>query len=175
MYNVSMKKKIILLVSALSMVLSAAALYFHQTPKSDDHVHYHAGFRVYRDGVLQDYSGYQYMNYVPCSEHDAKKSSAEEQIEKAHLHDSVGDVVHVHRRGAMWGDLFININVELPEPVIGFVNGAKVEDIMNTPIESYSTAIIEAGTNTTSHEKEVVSVDYIKQVEAKSELCGTGE
>ncbi len=170
-----MKKKIILLVSALSMILAAAALYFHQTPISDEHVHYHAGFRVYLDGKLQDYSGYQYMNFVPCSEHGAKKSSAEEQIEKAHLHDGVGDVVHTHRTGAVWGDLFKNINVELPEPVIGFVNGAKVEDIMNTPIESYSTAIIEAGKTTASHEKEVVSIEHIKQVEAKSELCGTGE
>ena len=86
--------------------------------KTED-VHYHAGFRVYIDGQLQNYSDYKYMNFVPCSEHDEKKSKEEEQIERAHLHDGVGDVVHVHKAGANWGDLFKNIGVTLPsEPEI---------------------------------------------------------
>jgi len=123
--------------------------------------HYHAGFVVYIDGVKQDYSDYKYMNFIPCSEHDAKKSKAEEQIEKAHLHDSVGDVVHVHRTGAVWGDLFKNIGVRLP---------AKPE-ILRQEIEPNSSIDIVIGQQIDNPEK--VTVDHIKIVEAMSELCGS--
>ncbi len=117
------------------------------------------------------------MNFVPCSEHDVKKSPEEEQIEKAHLHDGVGDVVHTHRSGATWGDLFKNIQVKLPNDKVfnGYINGIEQEDIMDSPIKEYTTAIFIVGENNASHDKEIVSIDHIREVEAKSELCGTGE
>lgn len=139
---------------------------------SNDHVHYHAGFKVYIDGSLQNYTEYKYMNFVPCSEHDEKKSKQEEQIEKAHLHDGVGDVVHVHRHGALWGDLFKNIKVELDKGVVGYIDGVEVDDILNKPIGSYTTAIFVVGESAEDHTSEVIPLEYIKQVETKSELCG---
>lgn len=154
-------------------------LYSPYLPHDDVHenVHYHAGFRVYIDGTLQDYSDYRYMNFVPCTDHDVNKSLDEKQIEKAHLHDGVGDVVHTHQAGATWRDLFKNLQVELPKEKVlkGYINGIEQEDIMNSFIKEYTTAIFIVGENTASHDKEIVSIDYIKQVEAKSELCGTGE
>jgi hypothetical protein len=171
--------KLGLILGALGVAVVANWMYSSPKESSDEHgsVHYHAGFRVYIDGTLQDYSSYQYMNFVPCSEHDAKKSPAEEQIEKAHLHDGVGDVVHTHRSGAVWGDLFKNIQVELPKDkqLKGYINGIENEDIMESPIKEYTTAIFIVGENKASHDKEMVSIDHIKEVEAKSELCGTGE
>jgi hypothetical protein len=114
------------------------------------------------------------MNFTACSEHDNKKSAAEEQIEKAHLHDGVGDVVHIHRLESTWGDLFANIKVALPKDGLkGFINGSEVEDILNQPIESYSTAIFVVGESKMSHANETVTIEHIKEVEAKSELCGT--
>ncbi|MBP9670203.1 hypothetical protein KBD75_02275 [Candidatus Woesebacteria bacterium] len=162
------------------LIVAIVANWRYSSPTSGDlheGVHYHAGFRVYIDGVLQDYSDYKYMNFVPCSEHDEKKSPAEEQIEKAHLHDGVGDVVHVHRSGSTWGDLFKNIQVELPKDkeLKGYIGGALSENIMEAPITEYTTAIFIVGENQSSHDKEIVSIDHIKEVEAKSELCGTGE
>ncbi len=157
--------------------LAGLANWFYSPTKETEHLHYHAGFKVYTDGQLQDYSDYKYMNFVPCSEHDEKKSRAEEQIEKAHLHDGVDDVVHVHRSGARWGDLFTNIKVELPtdKKLKGYIDGREIDDIMREPITAYTTAIFVVGESESGHEKEIVSIEHIKEVEAKSELCGSGE
>lgn len=165
--------KIIFTLLLLSLVVSAYWLIAY--PRHPTHIHNHAGFRVYIDNQLQDYSDYKYMNFVPCSEHDTKKSKEEEQIEKAHLHDNVGDVVHVHREGSIWGDLFTNMQVMLPKDkeLIGYINGTKIENIMNQPIDPYSTAIFIIGKNDGDHGNEIVGIDHIKEVEAKSELCGS--
>jgi len=174
-YTIHMKKYVKLALGLLS-VISVLTVNVIYKPKTEDYLHYHAGFKVYIDGTLQDYSDYKYMNFVPCTEHDIKKSKQEEQIEKAHLHDSVGDVVHVHRDGATWGDLFNNIKVELPidKGLQGYIDGVYNEDILHAPIKPYSTAILIFGDNRASHGKEIVSVEHIKEVEAKSELCGDG-
>lgn len=161
------------LLSVVAMVIANWLYTNHEV----EHVHYHAGFRVYIGGQLQDYSDFKYMNFVPCTEHDTKKSAREEQIEKAHLHDSIGDVVHVHRSGAKWGDLFKNIGVTLPfdSGLWGYLDGVQQEDILNEPIEAFKTAVFVFGEDNASHAKEIVSIDHIKEVEAKSELCGAGE
>jgi hypothetical protein len=165
-----------LIVAFGAMVGAAVALtvYPNQMGHETEHVHYHAGFRIYIDDYLQDYSGYQHMNYTPCSEHDHKKSPEEEQLEKAHLHDGVGDVVHVHRTGAVWGDLLVNSKIELPskKEVEGFVDGLKQENILTTPIEPYTTAIFLVGESRSERSAERVERAHIEEVEAKSELCG---
>ncbi len=163
-------------MSFVAMVVVAGFYYWQSmTSHENEHVHYHAGFKVYVDNQLQDYSGYQYMNYTPCSQHDKKKSAEEEQIEKAHLHESVGDVVHTHRSGAVWGDLFTNIKVNFPSDkrIAAYIDGRKVEEIMSTPIEAYTTAIILVGESDASRSGEVVPRAHIEEVEKKSELCGT--
>lgn len=137
-------------------------------------VHYHAGFRIYLDGVLQDYRDYRYMNYTACSEHE-EESAEEEQMEKAHLHDQVGDVVHVHRTGGEWGDLLKNAGIALPsdKPLTGYVDGQKVENILDYPIEANRTAILVVGEEGQEHGSEMVPKEHIAEVEAKSELCGS--
>ena len=167
-----MKRSVKLILGLLSVFAMVGANFVYKSPA--EQVHIHAGFRVYIDGKLQDYSDYKHMNFVPCSEHDAKKSPAEEQIEKAHLHDGVDDVVHVHRDGAKWGDLFKNMKVELPvdKGLWGYLNGVQQKDILNAPIQPYSTAVFVFGQDNASHDKEVVSIEHIKEIEEKSELCG---
>jgi hypothetical protein len=152
-----------LVFTFVALIITIVAYVSYSPKGADEHLHYHAGFRVYIDGQLQDYSDYKYMNFVPCSEHDEKKSAAEEQIEKAHLHDGVGDVVHVHRSGSTWGDLFKNIGIDLPIYL----------PILKDPIEPDSSVIITLGKTVDNPEK--VSVEHIKEIEAKSELCGSGE
>lgn len=160
MYNGAMRK-ILLLSTAVLSVIGALTIYYFTDQNEEEHVHYHAGFRVYIDGKLQDYSDYKFMNFVPCSEHDTKKSAQEEQIELAHLHDGVGDVVHVHRSGARWGDLFKNIGVELPSDL----------PELTQSIVSDSSIVIMVGNAADKPEK--VSIERIKEVEAKSELCAS--
>lgn len=148
---------------SILVVLAIGAAYANwlYKPKVSEDIHYHAGFIVYVDGVRQDYSDYKYMNFTPCTEHAVKKSREEEQIEKAHLHDGVGDVVHVHRNGAKWGDLLKNINVNLPSET----------DILKQTIEPNSSVVIIIGLPVSTPEK--VPIEHIKEVEAKSELCGS--
>ena len=56
------------------------------------------------------------MHIEPCrdEEHEKEKKDAKEiQLEKAHLHDMIGDVVHVHYKGTRWKDLFANLNYKV--------------------------------------------------------------
>lgn len=167
--------KVIASFGAMVCALIALSLYQKEMGHGSEHVHYHAGFKVYVDNQLQDYSGYQYMNYTPCSEHDEKKSKEEEQMEKAHLHENVGDVVHVHRSGAVWGDLFRNIKANLPsdKKISGYIDGEMINEIMNEPIKAYTTAIILVGESDVERKNEIVPKTHIEEVEKKSELCGT--
>jgi len=113
------------------------------------------------------------MNYTPCSEHNEKKSPVEEQIEKAHLHEQVGDVVHVHRDGAVWGDLFKNIEVKFDQKVGGYIDGTWFDDVLSEPIRPYQTLTVVIGDKKPEYQTERVSREHIEEVEAKSELCGT--
>lgn len=152
------------------------AWYFYSsTEQVVESLHYHAGFRVYLDNELQDFSSYQYMNFTPCLEHEQKKTAQEEQIEKAHLHDSVGDVVHIHRSGSTWGDLFTNIGVEMPsdKKIIGFVEGVEQANFLSLPIEPYATLVVSIGETNSSRSGERIERAYIEEIEAKSELCGS--
>lgn len=114
---------------------------------------------MYVNGEKQDYSDWQYMHLELCT--DEQERHEDEQIEKAHLHDGVGDVVHVHREGAVWGDLFKNIGVELAEKPA----------ILQQTIEPNSSVIITIGKGVEN--PEYVTEERIKEVEAKSELCGS--
>ena len=123
---------------AIFGVLTAIALglLFSGIGRSIEEVHYHAGFLVYVDGVKQDFSDTKYMHVEACDE-EGHEVEEDEQLEKAHLHDGVGDVVHVHRNDATWKDLFTNIRYEFPsaQEVAGYVNGVRVENILKEPIK----------------------------------------
>jgi hypothetical protein len=143
-----------------------------------EHVHYHAGFQVYINGQLQDYSSFMYMNIKPCSgptEH-ARMTPEEEQLEKAHLHDGIGDVVHVHLSNATWQDLFTNIKVAFPKnvPVEGYRNGERVENLLNQTIQSYESVIFFVGDTPNKQEllKNQVTKSRILEAESRSETCG---
>ncbi len=163
-----------LLVAGL-LLIGAIVINWRYRPPEPSGVHYHAGFRIYIDGQLQDYSDLRYMNFTACSEHTKRKSAAEEQIELAHLHDGVGDVVHIHREGAKWGDLLQNAGIELPndKPVTGYIEGVENKDILTTPIKAYTTMIWVVGDGSGVDTTQKVPIEHIQEVEAKSELCGS--
>ncbi len=139
-------------------------------------VHYHGGFQVYERGRLVDFSDVRYMHLEPCTTHDSGVMK-DEQEEKAHLHDLVGDVVHVHRSSARWGDLFKNLkySVDMSRPIAAYVNGRKVENILNYPIKSYDSLVLLIGENedTAVYLKGAVKKDYIMKNEGRSEDCGS--
>lgn len=167
-----MPRWILPLLLITSLTLLAANLLYRPQAKP---VHYHAGFRIYLNGQLQDYSDARYMNFVACTDHAVRKSAAEEQLEKAHLHDSVGDVVHVHRQGAVWGDLFRNLGVVIPAgtSVRGFLDGKMIASPLSRPIIADQSYILIVGDSPATPPDQPIPQAHIQAIAARSELCGT--
>jgi hypothetical protein len=156
----------------LAILAAGAALLaniYYRKPDYHSSIHYHAGFVVYVDGVQQDLAETRYMNYSACSEHDYEKSAAEEQVEKAHLHDMVGDVVHVHRTGAVWRDLLTNIKLSLPGEVVAIIEGQLIENPLDLPIEPEQSIVLFVGERPSN--PHVVATEHIREVGSRSELC----
>lgn len=172
MIKYTMPKKSIFYIGIVLILISGGIFYLNFFPKKE--IHYHAGFKVYLDGKLQDFTKSKFMFIKPCGDEE-KEHEENEQLEKAHLHDKAGDVVHVEAAGAKWKDLFQNIGYKFngTEPIVGFVNGRKIDQILEYPIKAYDSIIIFSG-KTDNEEKKLkdqVSRDRIKQVEKSSESC----
>lgn len=159
----------------IGLVTFAVAFYLlrmiSQEPKER---HIHAGFQVYADGKLQNFSLNKYMSIESCKEEiHEKKTEDEIQEEKAHLHDNVGDVVHSEREGARWKDLFTNIHFSFDrsKQITGYVNGQEVRDIFSYPINAYDSVTIFVGKTDKSSLKNAVTKNKIKEAEKTSEDC----
>ncbi len=175
-------------VGAVAVILAAVvvgAFFFarHQsqpTAPKPAPVHYHAGFRIYVDDTLQSYSDMQFMEIAPCTPSEVPEDAT------VHLHNGVGDVVHVHKAGMTWQNLFHYLNSRAPGTlpdgarlselgIRGYINGQLVENILAAPIVAYDSAVIIIGTDTGDLSKKLrsaVTVDDIKKAEASKENCG---
>lgn len=175
MGRTSFMKKILLLLLILIGIGVGGYFYYLNFFKVRQ-VHYHAGFRVYVDGKAQDFSDLKYMHVLPCTTDEGNKAE-DEQMEKAHLHDFVGDVVHVHRSNAVWGDLFRNIKfaIDTSKPITAYINGKKVDDISSYPIRPYDSLVLLIGKHgdAADYLKSAVEKDHIAEIEKKSENCGS--
>jgi hypothetical protein len=163
-------------MKGLSIALIVALLLFGcDKPEVTNHPHYHAGFQVYKQNQLQDFSDLKYMHLESCTETEAfPKAIEDEQIEKAHLHNGVGDVVHVHRDNSVWGDLFHNLNYPLEASATAYLNSKPVVDFLTLPIEPYDTLVVVQGeaSNLDQMTLNVPTREYIETVEAQSETSG---
>ena len=168
-----MSKRIFLAAIIFLFLITGFILWKRQRIKKDE-IHYHAGFQVYIDEELQDFSQTKYMSVKLCGE-DEKEHKQDEQLEKAHLHDNIGDVVHVEAEEVKWKDLFKNIkfNIDRSKPIEGFVNGKKVSDILAYPIKTYDSLVLLIGEypNSSDYVKQGVKKEWIKEIERKSESC----
>ena len=168
-----MKHKTVVIVAAALFIFIAGFLSTKSFIKKQK-VHYHAGFQVYVDGKLQDFSGLKYMLIKPCSEDDEKRAE-DEQSEKAHLHDQIGDVIHVEAENAKWKDLFANIHFSFnkSKSLISYLNGKKTENILDQPIKAFDSAVVFSGKNPNRENalKERVGKERIEQIGKKSESC----
>ncbi len=94
----------ILIGIAIGLLLFALFRFIaYQPPK---HTHYHANWDVYIDGEQQKFEDPSFYEEVAnCNVND------EADIKhRAHMHDDVYDVVHVHADGVTWGQFLENIN-----------------------------------------------------------------
>lgn len=144
--------------------------YFPEKP-----IHYHAGFVVIKNNKQVDFTNIKYMHTKPCGNNThTHEDPEEEQIEKAHLHDYVGDVVHVHRHDAMWGDLFKNLKYSIKyADVTAYINGQKISDMQHYPIKAYDSLVIFIGKNDVKAGfSKAIKKSHVQEVEKKSDNCG---
>jgi hypothetical protein len=89
------------LVGAL-VILGIRFVTYHN-PKG---VHYHANFVIYVDGQKQELKEPFYYEEVGAGCDPNEKMTPHE---RAHMHDNVNNVVHVHDNAVTWGNFFQNI------------------------------------------------------------------
>ena len=146
-----------------------------------DPVHFHAGFQIYVDDVLQDFSTMEYMELAPCDVGPGKEEAEED--ETLDLHNGVGDVVHVHHAGMTWNDLLMYLQEHqqfAPENlsvkgVIGYVNGEEDMNIRDRPINAYDSAVIIIGYALGDIKEKIatsVKLPQIQEAEVQKENCG---
>ena len=173
------------IISGIVLILVILGYWKINKPTTQIHdetkIHYHAGFVVFENLKKVDFSDIKYMSIAPCKVHGSTGSpqveemmtAEEEQKEKAHLHDGVGDVVHVHVKDSKWGDLFTNIKYQVDySKVTAYINGQKVEDIKDYPTKSYDGLVLFIGKVDEKLTNQAVTIDHIKDAESKSENCG---
>lgn len=177
-------KKLVIIFSVI-LAIGYYIYFFVPAPKknnpspqseSDKEIHYHAGFLVYVDGTLQDFSDFQYMHIEPCETEEQENPPDEkenEQLEKAHLHDNIGNVVHVHRVNALWQDLFKNINFQIPQnkSLSGYKNGVKTDNLLNSAILPYDSVLFIIGDDKNIDKSQSVTGEYLEGIEEKTESC----
>lgn len=170
------KRKVIVVIGILFVCGILITYKIFNKPQLKNSIHYHAGFVVFDYGIKVDFSDLRYMNVEPCQLHDSdeKETPEHNQLEKAHLHDRIGDVVHVHVEGSVWGDLFTNIKYPLDySNVTAYINGEKISDLKSYPIKANDSAVIFIGKVDEKLLNQAVTADHIKEVESKSETCGS--
>ena len=143
------------------------------TPKK---VHYHAGFVVFENDKKKDFSDFKYMRIKPCLLDQNQKDSKEDiQAEKAHLHDYIGDVVHVESNDSKWNDLFKNLKYQINyKDAKAYLNGQIVTDFQEIKINPYDSLVVFAGqeVDTDKFINQAVTKQHIIDSEIKSEDCG---
>lgn len=176
-----MRKKVIYILIIAFLLIDAViiGLFFNKFYNKPEKAHFHAGIQVYVDGKLQDFSDVKYMHTMPCSVKESKnehESPEELQMDKAHLHDNIGNVVHTHVKGGKWEDLFKNMKYDISSKgtVKGFVNGKEVDNILGKNIEPYESIIILVGNNKNinAYLEKSINKETIVKAEKMSESCG---
>jgi hypothetical protein len=109
------------LLGALVMLGVRFATY--QLPEK---THYHANFAVYINGEQEKFASPKYYSEVAlCSE----SGKLTDPRERAHMHDNVYDVVHVHDNAVTWGMFFQNLGWVIdPSAISGGGNAYTPDD-----------------------------------------------
>lgn len=155
------------------LIIGVSSFFIYKNLTTAKKVHYHAGFVVFQNDKKINFSDFKYMRVKPCTEDKDHEDSDEDiQTEKAHLHDLVGDVVHVEQENAYWRDLFTNIDYKLDYPsATAYINGSKIKNFENLKIQPYDSLVILIGSNKTNHLKDAVKKEYIEEKAEKSVDC----
>lgn len=170
-----MKKIGIVVISLLLLAgLSFGGDTAYKKITTPEKVHYHAGFVVFQNDKKIDFSDFKYMRVKPCDEEKNHKDTPEDiQAEKAHLHDLVGDVVHIEAAGAYWKDLFTNIKYPIDySKTTSYLNGTSTPNFQNRKINPDDSLVVLIGENANNHTQDAVGKEYIEKKAKESVDCG---
>ena len=173
-----MKKWIIrIAVIIIVAIVALVGIKAYKALTTPQKTHYHAGFVVFNNDKKIDFSKPKYMSISPCILHGNEtddESPSSIQLDKAHLHDFVGDVVHVERTGGTWKDLFTNIHYPMDySKVTAYVNGKQVQNIQDQPIIKDDSVVFFIGKNNIQKDlKQAVTVSHIEWEGKHSVECG---
>ena len=141
-------------------------------------VHYHAGFIVIKNNQIENFTDVKYQNFKPCTDktvHKEPETEESKQLEKAHLHDYIGDVVHIESNDSKWHDLFKNLKYQINyKDAKAYLNGQIVTDFQEIKINPYDSLVVFAGqeVDTDKFINQAVTKQHIIDSEIKSEDCG---
>lgn len=133
-----------------------ALLSWHVATASTGAVHYHANFHLYIDGERHEFDNFTYYEEVQaCEPIDGVRPES-----RAHMHDFIDHVVHVHDDGVTWGHFFANLGYTLGNDVLVTRDGLVTNDgdnrlrfILNgEPTRSVANVLIQG--------KDVLLIDY---------------
>ncbi len=168
------KRFLYITVPLIFLLITISVFFFLKNQFIPAKVHYHAGFIVFQNNKKLSFSDSKYMFIEPCAlSQKSVDSTAVAQIKKAHLHDNVGDLVHIEHVGAKWQDLFININFPIDySSVVGYINGKKIFNFQTQSIHPYDSLVVLIGKNDSKFLKQAVTKDYMIKMAKKSTTCG---
>jgi len=151
-----------MVVGAVLGVVAIGAVRLATLPELPDTVgpHYHANFAVFVDGERVDLSAVHYMQDIAACKVNPDLILA---VERAHMHEGLHDVVHVHHEGVTWGHFFGNIGFALRDDFLitdrgerhfaqgdrtlkFVVDGLDVPSVFNNVIKSQQRLLISFGT-----------------------------
>lgn len=155
------KPTVKILIAFLAGAIWLVAMRF-VTLKNNE-VHYHANFAVFVEGQRLAFESPLYYEEVQSCGGDEVNNPKT----RAHMHDQISDVVHVHDDAATWGHFFANLGITNGDTVFRYngvvhvedtntnirfiLNGEEVDTTANRTINSEDTLLISVG-NPTSEE-----------------------
>ncbi len=174
MLKAHINKHTIVIILIVGVVIGGGIFFAFKKLILKPKVHYHGGFIVFQNNRKIDFSDIKYMYTKPCTVNGKEDEEHENpQLEKAHLHNNVGDLVHVEARGATWKDLFTNINFPIDEKITtGYIGEKIIPSFLNLPIQPNDSLVVFIGSNDPVHLKEAVTKEYITEMAKKSTTCG---
>jgi len=122
-------------------------------------VHYHANFGVIINGQRETFKSPMY--YEEESGSTCTLDTAMTPGERAHMHDNVGDVVHIEDHAVTWGQFFQNLRWTVNDRLIQtpahlyladeahkitfLINGHEVQDITSETIHDKDRLLVDFG------------------------------
>jgi hypothetical protein len=147
---------VLLLIGFIAGILWFGALRFILVHPSE--THYHANFAVYVDGHREEFKSFTYYEEIAaCTSLYANNPKG-----RAHMHDNVNNIIHIHDKRVTYADFFANIDWTLgPNFVrtadglitdttdkswVFILNGKKLERVDNLVIGDQDKLLISYGT-----------------------------